>query len=274
MPELPEVETIVRGLSTYLIGSKILKVDIVGKKIFRGSKESFISAVENRSVKSIDRHGKAMFLTLQTQGHSKAETILLIHLGMTGQLLYEKKETALLNHTHIIFKLDSPTHELRYRDIRRFGKMMIVESKNSVEKAPDAWKADENIIFNSLRKKNGLAKHTLLNQNVIAGLGNIYVDESLYKSKIHPRKNFSKVSDENLKHLCSSIKQVLERSIRVGGTSFQNYVDIFGGRGGFKSELFVYGKQGSQCFCGGVIKKIVVAGRGTHFCPRCQKEPK
>jgi formamidopyrimidine-DNA glycosylase len=136
---------------------------------------------------------------------------------------------------------------------------------------PDAWTSKKETIFNALRKKKGLIKHALLNQSVVAGLGNIYVDESLFRTKIHPLKKMEKLSNQKIQDLCVSIHSVLKESIDLGGTSFRNYVDTSGGRGGFKGRLNVYGKENTPCIvCSTLIKKIVAAGRGTHFCPNCQ----
>jgi formamidopyrimidine-DNA glycosylase len=127
-------------------------------------------------------------------------------------------------------------------------------------------------VIAALRRRRGMIKHALLSQNVISGLGNIYVDEALYKAKIHPKQRMERVSLEKLGLFYDGMRAILAKSIEIGGTSFRDYVDTDGRRGGFKQWLFVYGKQGSACaLCGSLIKRIVVAGRGTHFCPKCQR---
>jgi formamidopyrimidine-DNA glycosylase len=193
---------------------------------------------------------------------------------MTGQLLFESPETTPLKHTHVIFQLEGLSEELRYRDIRRFGYLEVIEKKDT-KLGPDAWNSTDEEIYDALRQKLGMLKNALLNQNVLAGLGNIYVDESLFRTKLHPRKTLESLSAAKLKELCDSIRVVLGDSLNVGGTSFRNYVDTKGSRGGFKGRLKVYGKDGTPCSnCSTKIKKILVAGRGTHYCPKCQRAPR
>jgi formamidopyrimidine-DNA glycosylase len=190
---------------------------------------------------------------------------------MTGQLLFSKPQDPIELHTHVVFSFDNADIELRYRDIRRFGRIKILTEMKRFT-APDAWAAPVEEIYGRLRKKYGMLKHVLLNQAVVAGLGNIYVDETLFRSKLHPRKTFEKITNEKLRELCAHMRDVLKQSIDLGGTSFRNYVDTQGGRGGFRGDLLVYGKQGTPCpSCKTTIKKSVVAGRGTHYCPRCQR---
>jgi formamidopyrimidine-DNA glycosylase len=192
---------------------------------------------------------------------------------MTGQMLIKSEADPIEKHTHIVFRFSDDGKELRYRDIRRFGFMEILldDFKSDV---PDAWISSPRELLLSIQSIKGYLKHGLLNQKHVAGLGNIYVDEALFKAKLHPRRTGESLKLNQWQNLATSIRGVLAKSIKVGGTSFQNYVDVYGGRGGFKSRLHVYGKTGSPCSCGTKIKKIVVAGRGTHFCPHCQPSPR
>jgi formamidopyrimidine-DNA glycosylase len=275
MPELPEVETIARGLKSNLIGRFITTIELPGRAVFEERPTDFRRRLEKRQVESIDRHGKALFFTLKAVDAPAEDRVFLkVHLGMTGQLLWEPSQAPVQTHTHVVFHLNDG-QDLRYRDIRRFGYLEIVDETKLGSSVPDAWLADSSVVFQALRKKKGFIKHALLNQHVIAGLGNIYVDEALYKSKIHPLRKMEDLSTEKIEELCLSIRNVLKRSIDVGGTSFRNYVDINGSRGGFKSRLFVYGREGNKCLiCNATIQKKVIAGRGTHFCPRCQRPPR
>ena len=264
MPELPEVETIVRGLQSKIVRQRITRVQVCGIPVFKDVPADFSRQIKNQSIQSVERHGKSIYIQLD-------KTVLRIHLGMTGQLLYVDKSVPLVKHTHVIFHFDKNHSHLRYVDIRRFGEMEILLNGQKRSTSPDAWNESENDLFLALRKKNGFIKHALLNQNVIAGLGNIYVDESLYKTGIHPKKKLERLPDFVLKNLCTSIKSILATSIQMGGTSFRNYVDVAGKRGGFKEWLHVYGKEGRSCpVCGVIIRKTIVASRGTHFCPQCQ----
>ncbi len=275
MPELPEVETIIQGLRAHLIGQRITQVDLIGKSIFKKDPLSSLEELTHRKIIDITRHGKSIYFHLLAKPSDGRPPVLwLVHLGMTGQLLWMGKGDKIENHTHLLIQFENSDYQLRYRDIRRFGKMEVIRKPWSVPLVPDAWLSSNDEIYSSLRKKKGMVKHVLLNQHVVAGLGNIYVDESLHKAKIHPRRDLAKIKPEQLMDLCRTIKSVLSVSIQLGGTSFRNYVDINGGKGGNKRRLSVYGKEGRPCFCGGRIKKIVVAGRGTHFCPRCQPSPR
>lgn len=265
MPELPEVETIVQGLRPQLINQRLAHVSVFDARILKGGKHAFMAALAGKTVASIKRHGKAIFWVFNEP------PALRIHLGMTGQLLFRAPSTLPDPYTHVVFSFENLPFELHYRDIRKFGEMELLPINRMQFKAPDAWTSSQDEIFSVLRKKKGMIKHALLNQHVIAGLGNIYVDESLYRAKIHPKKDLGSLSLKKLNALCDAIRAVLKQSIEVGGTSFRNYVDTRGGRGGFKSRLSVYGKTGLPCSCGALIRRIMVASRGTHFCPRCQR---
>ncbi len=272
MPELPEVETIVRGLTKALSGRTCRTAEIMTPSIVEGDFREISRKLTGRILSSIHRHGKAMFLTFEAKG--KAPAILRVHLGMTGQLVFEPASARSLPHTHARFVFDGTSRELRYRDIRRFGWLELsTDDKSSM--GPDAWLCEPELLFTTLRRRSGMAKAVLMNQAVLAGLGNIYVDESLFRSGIHPRMDLDRVKVDRLRALCGAIRLVLAESIELGGTSFRNYIDTEGGRGGFKDRLRVYGKEGTSCpVCGATIQKIVLVGRGTHFCPSCQPAPR
>jgi formamidopyrimidine-DNA glycosylase len=274
MPELPEVETIVRGLSATLVGQTILKAHLTGKPVFDSSPDQFLPWFDHAKVTSITRHGKSIYIRLH---HKLKNQIVLwrVHLGMTGQLLWAQKNEPILSHTHLIFDLDHDTHHLRYRDIRRFGGMSVDPSNVIDTRVPDAWNLSRSQMIERLGSIRGMLKNALLGQKVVTGLGNIYVDEALFRAKLHPRKNGARVKAQQWTLLAESIRFVLGRSIKAGGTSFQNYVDVHGGRGGFKSRLAVYGKTNEPCpNCQSPIRRIVVAGRGTHVCLKCQPSPR
>jgi len=268
MPELPEVQTIVTALARRLVGRTIREVLVLKAEMLRKQALTFAGHLNGRRIKAVERHGKSIFVEFETE--SERSSRLRIHLGMTGQILFLSPGDPPAKHTHVILKFDDPSLAVHYRDIRRFGRLEVIEA-SSFSPVPDAWRASKEVLYARLRSKRGMVKHALLNQHVVAGLGNIYVDESLYRSKIHPKQDLADLSSERLHALCLAIHDVLAESIELGGTSFRNYVDTAGGRGGFKGRLQVYGKEGSICSCGARIRKIVAAGRGTHFCPRCQR---
>lgn len=220
----------------------------------------------------VRRHGKAIYIDFSAPGRQPA--IMVVHLGMTGQMLFEEAGKPRPSHTHARFSFEGNPRELRYRDIRRFGWMELV-SGDRRPLGPDAWLSDPETIFRALRSRSGMAKAVLMDQAVVAGLGNIYVDESLHRAGIHPRMALDRVRPDRLRALRDAIRVVLAESIALGGTSFRNYTDTEGGQGGFKNRLRVYGKTGQPCpVCGAAIRKFVMAGRGTHFCPSCQRPPR
>ena len=270
MPELPEVETIVRGLRTQFLSCRIKSVEVTGHPMFEGSFEKFRRALAGRQIQTVDRHGKSIYLSLD----GTPSLALRIHLGMTGQTLVKHPGDPIESHTHLVFKFESMDKELRYRDIRRFGKIELIPGDKKRSIVPDAWQSSPEELKSSIMKIDGYLKHGLLGQKFIAGLGNIYVDEALHMAKLHPKKSGKNLKPAQWNLLSDSIRKVLAVSIKLGGTSFSNYVDVHGSRGGFKGRLSVYGKSGQPCSCGTLIKKIVFAGRGTHFCPTCQPSPR
>lgn len=271
MPELPEVETIVRGLNRGLPGRRVLSLDLRFPGIVRGSVEGFRSALAGARVDKIDRHGKSILLRPSDEKGSRPT--VRFHLGMTGQLLLVRADAPVASHTHLVLRFDEE-RELRFRDMRRFGWVEVLEAARPLRLGPDAWTTDIDGLFQALRGRRGMLKHALLNQAIVAGLGNIYVDEALHRCGLHPRRELSGLPAARLRALCGAIRAVLGESIAVGGTSFRNYVDTEGSRGGFKGRLRIYGRAGLPCACGGLIRRMVVAGRGTHVCPRCQRPPR
>ncbi len=269
MPELPEVETIVRGLRAKLLNQIIEGVTIHKPLVVKEAVKSFQSQSKGRRVVSIERHGKSIFLVMDTAA------CLKIHLGMTGQLLFMPKNEKPDPYVRVSFHLSSPTINLAYRDVRQFGRLCFVSEAFERTWGPDAWTSSVADTVAALRKKSGMVKHALLNQQVIAGVGNIYADESLHLAKIHPKKKLERMTLAEVGKLGAAVRAVLKRSLNLGGTSFRNYTDTDGGRGGMKQRLRVYGRAGKACGeCGSLILKTVVASRGTHFCPGCQKPGK
>lgn len=278
MPELPEVETIRRGLSKFILEKKIERIEVLCEKSFLG--EQLTGKVAN-----IRRFGKALILDLDN-GNS-----LMIHLRMTGQLIYDGKERYAAGHpsdnftanlpnkqTRVILKFENGT--LYFNDQRKFGfiksiKTAEVENDAFIKKlAKEPWEMSADELYDKLqRHKNSLIKPTILDQTIICGLGNIYADESLFMSKIHPERRSGTITKAEAKKLLESAREVMEKSIDSGGSTMATYVKADGTKGDYLEKFAnVFHREGKSCpVCGTTIEKIKVGGRGTHFCPNCQK---
>lgn len=287
MPELPEVETIRLGLADLLPGKEIAKFSLFWPKSLHFSPEEAIKLLKGSVVTSVDRRAKVLFISL-SNGYS-----LVIHLKMTGQLVYRSKEfnfaaghpTKSLvgslpdNSTRIEISFKDGS-KLFFNDQRKFGWMKLIKSqelnndlffKNYGPEPLDPDITSQILKKQLLRSPNRSIKAVLLDQSILAGLGNIYVDESLWLSKIHPLTKPSLLSDDQFKKLARSIVEVLKLSISKGGSTNRNYVNANGEVGKYIDFAKVYKKEGLPCSrCGTKIIKIRVAGRGTHICPKCQ----
>jgi len=280
MPELPEVETIKRGLTHFILNQKILEIDVLCEKSFFGTPP------KNVKVKNLRRFGKALILDLDN------ETSLMIHLRMTGQLIYDGKERYAAGHpsenfvanlpnkqTRVILKFENGT--LYFNDQRKCGfikslKTAEIENDPFIKKlAPEPWEMTLAEFSEKLtRHKNSNIKATLLDQTIICGLGNIYADESLFAAKIHPTRKSGSLTKLEAKNLLTAAKDVMEKSIASGGSTMATYVRADGTRGDYLEKFAqVFHREGKNCpRCGEKIIKIRVAGRGTHLCPSCQPE--
>jgi len=283
MPELPEVETVARGVDQRVHGDRIVDVWFSSlPQTFKNPPHVQAAGLRDRRVQSVHRTGKHIVFELGPQDRktrkriSRNEKIAaqwIVHLGMTGRLLVTRPEADVEKHTHARLSLASG-NELRFVDPRRFGRLEFRDLANGAGFAapgeePLAIGAEE---FAALFHGRKLAiKAALLNQSLLAGVGNIYADESLYRAGIRPRRPAGRLSQEQLERLRISLKDVLRAAIRLGGSSVSDYVDAEGARGFFQLEHFVYQRTGEPCRrCGTPIKRIVVAGRSTHYCPKCQ----
>lgn len=273
MPELPEVETIRRSLNPLIKGGEILNAKINYPNLLKNcSKKEFENKLAGQIFESIDRRGK--YLMFNFESNLK----MIVHLRMTGQLRYEKKSTDPIKHTHIFFELDSD-HELRYVDVRKFG-MIYIGSYDEVvtqsswhklgpEPLLEKFSFEEFFeILNEYPKKQ--IKALLLDQHVIAGIGNIYADEMLFRSRIHPLSLSGSIPKEASKKLYRQMREVLKLGIENHGTTLNDYVDGLGDKGSFQFSLQAYGREGQQCECSKEISKIKVAGRSSHICNNCQ----
>ena len=282
MPELPEVETIKRGLSRFIVKGKIKKTTILCEKSFQGESEEITGAL----VVNIRRFGKALIIDLDN-GKS-----LMIHLRMTGQLIYDGKERYAAGHpsenfvaelpnkqTRVIFELQNGT--LYFNDQRKFGFIKIIKTKE-VENDPfikklakEPWQIEPEELYKKLKRhQKSPIKAVILDQTIIAGLGNIYADETLFMSQIHPKTKAGKITKKQAEEIIKNAKKVMEKSIESGGSTLKDYKKADGERGDYLDKFAqVFNRQGQKCpRCGKIIEKIRVAGRGTHICPNCQKE--
>ncbi len=279
MPELPEVETVVRGLQAVLPGRRILEVRL-GKTDFIENPAALELNLPGTRIGAVKRYGKFLLFELESAstGEPTRELALLIHLGMTGQLVTSAPEAHIVPHTHAFFALDDGK-ELRYTDIRRFGRMQLL-ADGAREKALSSLAADplqmtEEQFAAAIGSRRARVKALLLDQHVVSGVGNIYADESLWRARIHPMRIGATLKREELHRLYRVVRDVLNEAIRLRGSSVSDYVDSKGERGEFQQRHRVYQRQGKKCFrCGATIRRAIVAGRSSHFCPKCQRAPR
>ncbi|CAN5639152.1 bifunctional DNA-formamidopyrimidine glycosylase/DNA-(apurinic or apyrimidinic site) lyase [soil metagenome] len=285
MPELPEVETIANGVNARIRGAQIVSVWTSGKPQTFKSPEMEIEAVLTGStIEGVRRVGKTIVVSLQREDQ-KAE--FLVHLGMTGRLLVAEDDIPKPPHTHAVLTLEDG-RELRFVDPRRFGRLSVAvlgephasltATQTGASREAYAGPGVEpttigDAEFAALFKGRKLAiKAALLNQSLLHGVGNIYADESLFRAGIRPRRQAGRLTRAELARLREALQKVLARAIKLGGSSVSDYVDAEGMKGYFQIEHNVYGRGGEPCkVCGTPIRKIIVGGRGTHFCPVCQR---
>jgi formamidopyrimidine-DNA glycosylase len=271
MPELPEVETIANGVNARVRGQRIVGVWTSGKpQTFKSAEGAIVETLTGARIEGVRRVGKSIVMDLQRSRKPAGQ--FLVHLGMTGRLLVSRPEVALPLHTHAVLSLGDG-REVRFVDPRRFGRLSVVTdaggySGPGVE--PTTVSVEE---FSKLFKGRKLAiKAALLNQSILHGVGNIYADESLFRAGIRPRRQAGRLTKSELARLHAALQQVLAHAIQLGGSSVSDYVDADGVRGFFQLEHKVYGRAGEDCKdCRAGLKKIVVGGRTTVYCPTCQR---
>jgi formamidopyrimidine-DNA glycosylase len=280
MPELPEVETVVRGLRLSLPGRSVVEVRF-GKTDFVEDSAAIAERLPGMRIFEVSRLGKFICIGLEarkTEAAPHSRFYLIIHLGMTGQLTVIRCSESIAPHTHGFFVLDDG-RELRYTDIRRFGRMLLVpesglaEFKGHLGKEPLEISAGEFCGYFGSRRAR--VKALLLDQRVLRGIGNIYADESLFRARLHPARIAENLTKKQLLALHGAVRQVLADAIRFRGSSISDYVDSEGKRGEFQLRHRVYQRDGKPCFrCKAIIRRVIVAGRSSHFCPRCQPPPR
>lgn len=279
MPELPEVETVRKGLEKYVVGHKILDIEILHPKIFEGNK----SLILNAKIVGARRVGKGLILDLSNKYS------LAIHIKLTGQLVYRGKETEKIEvspqkvgiipgkFTHVVFYLDKNA-KLYYNDMRRFGWIKVVRTDDVFslpffkDMGPEPFKDLTLEKFSSIiQKATTKIKPLIMDQKKIGGIGNIYASDALYKSGINPRRPAKSLSLVEVKKLYDAVLSVMKLSLENGGASELSFVNILGQEGNYQNHTLIYGKTGQKCKkCGSVIKFFKLAGRGTYVCENCQ----
>lgn len=274
MPELPEVETVKESLKVRLLNKKIKEVSIYHNNIIAyPDASSFQTQIQGQAITDIHRRGKFLVFVLDNY-------YLLSHLRMEGKYFFKTKEDPKLKHEHVIFALDNG-EELRYHDTRKFGKMYLIKKEEITQVGPlvDLGVEPFSLGFTSsylkekYKGKKLPMKSVLLDQSIIAGIGNIYADEILFLSHIHPLTPALFLKEEDLNNIILYTKDTLSKAILEGGTTIHTYTSVDGVSGKFQNSLYVHGKNKQCCpVCKGEIQKIKVGGRGTYFCPFCQKQ--
>jgi formamidopyrimidine-DNA glycosylase len=291
MPELPEVETIARGLASRVSGDVIESVWLGEKpEPLKSTAEEIASTLEHSRIVTVRRVGKHIVFDLEPNGKRNAASSArssarpstraskegsapaaaqwIVHLGMTGRLQICQPQAEIQKHTHAILKLASG-RELRFVDPRRFGRLSVTNGFEAAGIEPLEAEFDR---FHALfRGRKTPIKSALLNQKLLTGVGNIYADESLFRAGLRPRRRASSITRNQWVALLASVKEVLKEAIALGGSSISDYVDADGEEGFFQLKHRVYGREGRPCLvCKTPIKRIVIAGRSSHYCPRCQ----
>ena len=271
MPELPEVETIVRGLRAVLPGRRVLSLRL-GKTDFIDDPAALEHELPGCRIGAVERLGKFIAVRLEKQ---ETRPSLLIHLGMTGQLATARPGEPIPPHTHVIFALDDG-RELRYTDTRRFGRMLFAADSAGRDVLGKLGDDPLEITFAafraSLARRRAMVKALLLDQHFLRGMGNIYTDEALWRARIHPKRHAARLTLDEARRLHASMRKVLADAIRLRGSSISDYLDAAGQPGGYQRRHRVYGREGKPCFrCGTKIRRVIVAGRSSYFCPHCQR---
>ncbi|HCC32576.1 MAG TPA: formamidopyrimidine-DNA glycosylase [Clostridiales bacterium] len=287
MPELPEVETICRSLRPRLVGRSIVSVRVIRPFIANRSPEEFAREVAGRNIEDLSRHGKYLLLRL-SRARGSAPADLIFHLMMAGRLIHRPPGAGPLpevvaRHTHLALILDDQS-ELAWADLRHFGRVHLVvgDARDEAPRGlrnlgpePLAGDFTPAVLAARLLSRRAPVKQVLLDQRVVAGIGNIYADETLHRAGIHPGRRACSLTSDEVVALHAAIGQTLSEAIACRGTTVRSYVDGAGLPGGFQDRLRVYGRAGEACLrpgCKAVVERLRKGGRSSHFCPRCQRE--
>jgi len=285
MPELPEVETVARGLRQTILGRRILSVTL-GKTDFIDDPAALEQHLPGRQIEAVERYGKFMLLRLSAaQEETRAATngdaapaSLLVHLGMTGQLAPSPATQPLAKHTHVCMLLDDG-RELRYTDARRFGRIAYLTKALLAEEltgfGADPLEVSKEEFAQRICGRRARIKALLLDQSVLRGVGNIYADESLWRAKIHPARLAARLSRKEAETLRRVLQDILRKAIVLRGSSISDFLDAEGKPGEYQRHHRAYGREGKACYrCQASVRRAIVAGRSSYFCPKCQPAPR
>jgi formamidopyrimidine-DNA glycosylase len=285
MPELPEVETVARGLRLTILGRRIVSVSL-GKTDFIDDPAALEQHLPGRRIEAVERYGKFMLLRLSVvNGENRVAAnadpgpaSLLVHLGMTGQIAPSPAGEPLGKHTHVCLLLDDG-RELRYTDARRFGRIAYLTKALLAEEltgfGADALEVSKEEFANRICGRRARIKALLLDQSVLRGVGNIYADESLWRAKIHPARLGANVSRKQAETLRRVLQNILQKAIVLRGSSISDFLDAEGEPGEYQRHHRAYGREGKKCYrCKAPVRRAIVAGRSSYFCPRCQPSPR
>src|SRR6516165_9176028 len=281
MPELPEVETIARGLHKQVAGDTIQSIWLGEKpEPLKSSSRDIAKVLEHSKILRVRRVGKHIVFDLKQSGkrHDRRERSgqWIVHLGMTGKMQVATPDLEVAKHTHAIARLASG-REVRFVDPRRFGRLAVVGARASAAagfhaSGDDPLELQSTRFIELFRGRKTPIKSALLNQKLLSGVGNIYADESLFRAGIRPRRRAASLTREQLRSLHAAVQAVLGEAIALGGSSINDYVNADGEEGFFQLEHRVYGREGEPCLvCGTPIKRVVIASRSSHYCSHCQK---
>jgi len=272
MPELPEVETVVRDLRPRVVGRVIRNITTGPRQLRTPWNDAWNDQLLGHRFLAIRRRGKWIIVELDSGSR------LLVHLGMTGQLTAMPATEPQPDHLHLIFALDDES-ELRFRDVRRFGSARLLADEETLQElftkaklGPEPFQLDPGYFRTAVQKANRSLKAILLDQRVVAGVGNIYADEACSRAGLHPGRRGVRLTPAEVDRLRDAILEVIAHAIEHRGSTIRDYIGGSGLRGGFQEEFRVYGRTGEPCkTCGSAISRLVIAGRSSHFCPDCQR---
>lgn len=272
MPEIAEVRTVAKTLNKQIVGRKIVSIDTPYDKIIKSDKKEFINTLTNKTLKEVKSIGKWLVFNF-------GEYSMLSHLRMEGKYFIKPTSDSVVKHEHIIFHLDNNT-DLRYHDVRKFGVMILTKtndiySTDEISKLgyePDSNKLTKEYLYKKINKSNKTIKELLLDQTIINGLGNIYVDEVLFASCIHPERLGKNILIEECQSIIDNASKIIKKATKCGGCTIRSYTSSLGVTGHYQDYLKVHTKKDKECpNCKNEIIKIRVGGRGTYLCPNCQK---
>jgi formamidopyrimidine-DNA glycosylase len=283
MPELPEVETVARGLQLAVAGRRIVSVTL-GKTDFIDDPAALEENLPGRSIERVERFGKFMLMRLSKEAPGRGpdgelgDASLLVHLGMTGHLAPHNAGEPSARHTHVRFLLDDG-RELRYTDARRFGRMAYLAAENLPAElgrfGADPLEITEQQFRDLLRAHKSRIKALLLDQSALRGVGNIYADESLWRARTHPMRIAANLSPAESRKLRKALQTILRAAIALRGSSISDFLDAEGEPGEYQRRHRAYGREGKGCYrCKTPIRRVIVAGRSSYFCPKCQPAPR